>query len=359
MLNICNRSTSLPNSDSGVHEVVWNSAETLIKDTQGDVLVIFDCCYAGELERSVRAPLPRRAFEFLAATSAKSTTPKPGPRSFTSALIHSLSELVKKGSFSTQELVRKIQYAPCFPENQCPRLHERHPSRRKIVMSALTQETIIQARKANQSPEDDDSILEKRQDLLVRLIFDQHITESMVQELAKTLQQAINNGDIKAKGASWEGLIAPTNLSYKDTITIQPFIQILQNAAHAARKRSNSIITPRTPKILVSDTVQVPSPDPDSDHDSRIGTQKPRLPAEPEGCQGLGISEPCESPAVLLTIELPRNGESKTPIIAPPKVTHKRGREEDGIGCEQDIMEKRAKILEEPAALTVCAAAGS
>lgn len=122
--------------------MVWNSAEVIIKETKGEVLVIFDCCYAGDLELGVRAPLPRRAFEFLAATSAKSTTRKPGPRSFTSALIHSMKDLAKSGSFSTQELVSRIKYAPNFPKDQWPRLSKNEASQRNIMLPVLTQENV-------------------------------------------------------------------------------------------------------------------------------------------------------------------------------------------------------------------------
>ncbi|KAF7520123.1 hypothetical protein G7054_g12877 [Neopestalotiopsis clavispora] len=149
-------SNSMPSSESEVHEVVWNSTETIIKETHGDVLVIFDCCYAGKLERNVRAPLSHRVFEFLAATSAKSTTPKPGPRSFTSALIYTLSLFAKDRSpFSTQELVHMIQSAPCFPENQCPRLHKKHPSRSRIILAELSPEYIMHGRKFRQSNDDE------------------------------------------------------------------------------------------------------------------------------------------------------------------------------------------------------------
>lgn len=154
ILKFQNRTISMPTSESEMHEVVWNSAETLIKDTQGDVLVIFDCSLAAELEHSIRLPPQQHAFEFMAPSAR--TTRKPGPRSFTAALIHSLQELAKEGGFSTQELLRKIDNAPDFPEDQHPRLHERHASGRKIIMSALTQESIISARRANSSNDDED-----------------------------------------------------------------------------------------------------------------------------------------------------------------------------------------------------------
>lgn len=85
-----NRNRSLVAEDSyELHEIVWNSAEHNIRATRSDVLFIFDCCYAGELEKNVRSGFARQAFDYLAATSDKSTTRKPGKHSFTTALIWS------------------------------------------------------------------------------------------------------------------------------------------------------------------------------------------------------------------------------------------------------------------------------
>ena len=69
-----------------------------------------------------------RLFEFLAATNEMGSTPVPGDRSFTSALIYGLEALVKKknGRFTTDELLRKIQHeAPNFPKEQTPVLSDR------------------------------------------------------------------------------------------------------------------------------------------------------------------------------------------------------------------------------------------
>ncbi|KAI4595699.1 Phosphatidylinositol-4-phosphate 5-kinase [Pestalotiopsis sp. 9143b] len=333
-------STSLPSSGSSKpHEVVWNSAEVMIKDTKADVLVIFDCCYAGELERSVRGPLPRRAFEFLAATSANSTTPKPGRRSFTSALIHSLKGLVQQGSFSTQELVRRIKSAPDFPEEQWPRLHERQASERKIMLSALTQESVKEAREAYQSIHQEEHIGNTRQDLLVRLIFDKAITEPMVEEVAKQMKHLIDESEIKAKTVSWEGLIMPSNLSYKDFVAVQRYARAWQGA------RNRSPVMPQTPKTPVKDAIQGPSPWPSSTNGSCENT--PDLsysPAESESSEGLGISG---QKASSVTLEVDYHARSTTtPIIAQPRA-HKRVLENDEDTRGYNTSGKRTRFDDE------------
>jgi len=210
-----------PEYDKELTEILWSSAEHNIRGTGADVFVIFDCCHAGELERNVRGHFARRAFEFLAATSAKSTTRKPGKHSFTSALIWSLSELLGKGSFSTQELLRTIQNdAPDFPEGQSPRLSEREPSQRKIMLAPLTEESVRKAIEASQSEEEEPPNEEMKHDLLLRFVFDREITKSMVTEMASHMQRLIHERDIKAKTVFWEGINAPPPLQFKDTTMI-------------------------------------------------------------------------------------------------------------------------------------------
>ncbi len=106
---------------------MWHRAENLIKDSWGDVLIIFDCCAAGNLGRDIgaRGLWASRAFEFLGATSAEETTPEPGPNSFTSGLIWALEQLAVNDGFTTSELLRKITEAPKFPQNQYPVHHDR------------------------------------------------------------------------------------------------------------------------------------------------------------------------------------------------------------------------------------------
>ena len=69
-----------------------------------------------------------RLFEYIAATRAMETTPRPGESSFTAALIYALRCLLdeKKGRrFTTTELMGKIVKAPNFPEDQAPQLSDR------------------------------------------------------------------------------------------------------------------------------------------------------------------------------------------------------------------------------------------
>ncbi|KAL3420455.1 tyrosine-protein phosphatase non-receptor type 6 [Phlyctema vagabunda] len=195
----------LPDESSNLHEIVWNSAEHNIKDTKSDVLVIFDCCEAGALDQNVRSA-NTRAFEFLAATSANSTTRKPGPESFTSALIWALERLGNTGKrFATRELVTQILQAPKFPQNQVPRIGERDTiSVRKIVLAPLKPEDTSYTRE--DSIDETDSPLFEREDLSVRFVFRKKISTAVVKNLSIGIRRLLTEGDFDATTVLWEGI---------------------------------------------------------------------------------------------------------------------------------------------------------
>ena len=114
---------SLFDYQSEVNRVIWNSAESNLLGTNGDVLQIFDCCFAGHKESRG----PSSAFEYLAACGPKDETSPPGEESFTRALIWALKKLhtEMKGRFTTTDLCRKILEGPGFRKGQKPHLQQR------------------------------------------------------------------------------------------------------------------------------------------------------------------------------------------------------------------------------------------
>ncbi|TGO24997.1 hypothetical protein BPAE_0090g00410 [Botrytis paeoniae] len=278
-------SSTQPDEEFELHEIVWSSAEHNIKNTQSDVLVIFDCCNAGEMDRSVRgSDFTRRAFEYMAATSQNSTTRKPGPKSFTTALIWALKELVrsKPGKrFSTQELIQKIYRAPNFPDTQAPRIIERGPigCLRKIVLVPLDQ----QSKPGVQGENSTGQIDEIKETLNLRFVFNGRITNKIVRKIAKGLTNLISGGDFVASTVLWDGIntSSSTKKRFRDVVSYV----IDQNHGRNRNKSSMinvdgaqlSPITPVTPTIqqelLISseDSVdyipnprrQLPSPSPE------------------------------------------------------------------------------------------------
>jgi hypothetical protein len=125
-----------------LNEIIWNHAESNLGDTKADVLMIFDCCYAGDLGRARLPNSLLRSSEFIEATTAGTLTKIPGKSSFTSALIWALKKLANERIiFTTSELVREICNAPDFPKTQVPILAERNAaSLSRIVLSRLSSE---------------------------------------------------------------------------------------------------------------------------------------------------------------------------------------------------------------------------
>ncbi|KAI9685827.1 MAG: Phosphatidylinositol-4-phosphate 5-kinase [Bathelium mastoideum] len=117
------------------NSVMWNEAEKIIVGSEADVLLIFDCCYAGLIGRA--HDLNR--FETLAACTADSRTHIPGKSSFTAALIWALEQLYsEKQFFTSSELRARITEHQHFPKVQYPQLNQRVPSHSFIVIAPFS-----------------------------------------------------------------------------------------------------------------------------------------------------------------------------------------------------------------------------
>lgn len=249
----------------------------------------------------MRGTFTQRAFEFLAATSAGSTTKKPSKESFTSALLWSLSDLVDKHeSFSTQELLRTILHdAPHFPRTQVPRLSERMPSSlRKIMLAPLTRPSSSKAVDISEVDDDEDITEETRQDLLIRFVFNTEITDLTIKEIARHLGRLIKEREIKAKALLWEGINLPGSFQMKDSVVTQKAIQKFLNILDSKRKKilgaSPTEETPRSglPKTASTGVRKAVAPSsPPSVDESDVATPDPgRSTTKPEIGEDQGAS---------------------------------------------------------------------
>lgn len=95
---------------------MWTRVEHCLENQPADILLIFDCCYAGYLRRCHRAP---HSFEFLGACEEKEKTFGPGDKSFTKALIWALKGLAgnEKG-FDSRALKDKTLTHPEFSKTK-------------------------------------------------------------------------------------------------------------------------------------------------------------------------------------------------------------------------------------------------
>ncbi|KAB8303958.1 hypothetical protein EYC80_005316 [Monilinia laxa] len=212
VLNLTGSTTINSDENKKIHEIVWNSAENIIRQTRSDVLVIFDCCNAGEMERDIRdSDFTRRAFEYISTTQQRSTTKKPGPESFTSALIWALQEMIrcKPGKrFTTTELVEKIYNAPNIPDCQSPRCTDRiHKGcLRRIVLVPLDEQSTTGASNGRNMEE----INETKDTLSVQFVFNTVITNRLIKDLSKYLSDLIGQGHSGTCNVLWEGMNTPS-----------------------------------------------------------------------------------------------------------------------------------------------------
>lgn len=153
-----------------------------------------------------------RKFEYLAATS-KETTKRPGPHSFTSALLHSLSDLAEKRKrFTSSELVNAIREAPNFPKGQVPTLSERGgaSSRERIMLAPLPKASI--APPASES-QDSESVEGRpvpdrvHQEILTLKIFWESRPEKYeIETLGRELNSIVQDHNLRVCRIMWGGL---------------------------------------------------------------------------------------------------------------------------------------------------------
>ncbi|MCJ1229928.1 hypothetical protein MMC12_006599 [Toensbergia leucococca] len=195
--------------------VIWNRTEENLRDTQADVLEIFDCCYAGNIAVTRGgAQGYERSFEFLAAADADFRTPGPGETSFTSALIWALKDLAEKSHrFTTCDLLNKIRKdAPNFSREQIPILSKRDKIASEfIVLEPLSSQTENAAELPSPTS---GSILPQsvhtQAILTLKFIFDNSPTLQDIQALGDNLNIVVQKNHLRVNRIMWGGLHART-----------------------------------------------------------------------------------------------------------------------------------------------------
>jgi hypothetical protein len=219
------------------NSIAWHSAENNIASTDSDVLLIFDCCHAGSLCRPYRSSRGR-CFEFLAACTADQKTRKPGPDSFTSALIWALEQLAAKPFFNSSELQHMVTKAPKFPKNQFPQLFDRFdPSPEHISIAPLTTQNKCGSETAQYREELD---LSKGEYLDLRFYFNLKLDDNAIRQTAYALR-----GLLREHGSE----LSAERISFKGRYSVR------QAAEAAARHWLGRALGPRQP------TLETPDPD--------------------------------------------------------------------------------------------------
>ena len=176
----------------------WNVVEeTLMDKAKGDVLVILDACFAGNLQKAIAQRKLGRAYEFLGACEENRTTASPGPKSFTSTLIKSLSELAVDGPFTTSELLSSIQKNEDRQHNP-PAHWRRSLDTLKYIQLARIPNTLERAvMTAEETAQYFGEDVTKYLNLRIELKGDEPPTQDQIEELARSVSRAVKQTSIR------------------------------------------------------------------------------------------------------------------------------------------------------------------
>ncbi|KAF2238761.1 hypothetical protein EV356DRAFT_516661 [Viridothelium virens] len=122
----------------------WEEVEIhLMHNAKCDALSILDCCFAGDVHKSVFQE-DDRTYQLLSAAGKGKMTRAPGPESFTRALIKSLSQLQQEHGekpFTTLQLQARIQSQPERQNNPPFLWHRLHRYENLIFLAPLTEQS--------------------------------------------------------------------------------------------------------------------------------------------------------------------------------------------------------------------------
>ncbi|KIV79939.1 hypothetical protein PV11_07478 [Exophiala sideris] len=188
-------------------QISWQEVEPHLTMADADLLVIFDCCFAGALTYDARAPNSDRIFEYIGATVRDRTARGPGEKSFTNALIWALKRLSNRADgFTAVELVSEIRLHPSFRKaKQEPVCSTRGKveSRYKLKIVPLTAQWSI--------PENQRSDTQRREALEtvfldLQLSFDRCPRKKDISELTNSLKDLVERGSLPLTQVRWRGL---------------------------------------------------------------------------------------------------------------------------------------------------------
>ncbi|KAF2675675.1 hypothetical protein K458DRAFT_397715 [Lentithecium fluviatile CBS 122367] len=226
------------------NNVAWSSSEHNIKARSADVLVIFDCCSAGGFGGYATGRASRQTpFQCIAACGSFERTPKPGPTSFTSALIWALKGLRSHHPFTSRNLLDKIKEHEQLPKTQHPTLLRRDEYNDALVWIAplkLAKNESVTTRSERRNP--------SHEYLDLRLNFYRRVRKNDAEMVAKCLSKLIHED--RAFQAKHIVLLDKTSAHSKAIVNFTSGI-------NKKRKRSTSSLS-QSPTALGPDLPSVP-----------------------------------------------------------------------------------------------------
>ena len=180
-----------------------------------DVLLIFDCCYAGHVAATRSLSMQNKIFEVLGACQPDEVATVPGPNSFTSALVWALKELATSpNGFTVSQLHLKLYDYGNLPDNQHPYFGEKFGfhSPRRLKIAPMPENA--------QTPIEDATLVENDKPieyfLNMSLLYQEMPTKEDITELCEGLRQVVRSGETSAKTQThqilWQGLFTKDKL---------------------------------------------------------------------------------------------------------------------------------------------------
>jgi hypothetical protein len=162
------------------------------------MVAIFDTCFASNLSKNTRQDDPR-TYELLTASGHDRPTVGPGPRSFTTALISSLKELLEEcrdRPFTIRQLCEKINLHPARRKNQSHVWSRFKCYDRNIALAPLTR-TLAERK-------EDFNLGQTRALLFLRLpLTVERLTEEQINTTARAFSRAVKKAKVPAKRIDW------------------------------------------------------------------------------------------------------------------------------------------------------------
>ena len=224
-----------------VDQAAWAQSEYLIHTADAaDVLLIFDCCFAGKLSGTLdRRAFGTKNFEFLGATASNGLARLPGKESFSRALIWALNQLAdEKDGFTTSRLYSKIIDAPDFPKHeQTPTLSERrgHCLKRLVLAPLDPNDDLPSKLSPVEGQGQEDSF---QYSLTLQLLFPKLLSNTEMEVMCNGLKELIRTEELKAKQIIWRGLHRKGASHFELPPLAQAFAWRLLSAVRGKGKRA-------------------------------------------------------------------------------------------------------------------------
>lgn len=228
--------TGTPNKRKRNHYAAtafWGEAEApLLNSAESDVLAILDCCFASHAQKGFAED--RRTFELIAASPMNEVAYAPGVKSFTTALIRSLEELLTEyndRNFPTTKLLDKINMNRNPPSMLWDRLH-RHE--RHVQLAPLKKEPRQEKDKSFRHIKPEQAWVKLRFSLK-----EPRLEQDQIEELARRLPAAFAAAKIDLRRMDWIKMESASS-AQSNSPTIAGTATVLSALGKLRRRRSQN-----------------------------------------------------------------------------------------------------------------------